>query len=435
MYDYRNAIKHIIENTNNSERELTNTAYAINTICNIILDQKQTKKYNSEDDITPTTEEIQASNTAEKEERTKAIAYSKIFCQKIQKIFDANSDIGKYTILKQLKIGANTGKHILEATDDIISKNSSPYFLNLAENVRNKIATKLNVENEVILNDSINLTEEQAKHALDNFKENTTVKVKTPTSTTTNIKLNEYDSFGEMLKDIRKQRNETQLELSKNLNVTMSAISQIENNKYAPSVSFVINLSKLLKVSIAELKDHIKITDSENNFVLTHNTDNKELIAYTLKKPLPLNTYLARRELNGIKLINNRSEIVYESNQLNSQTESIHTGDLVSANIINNHQAHILQILPQNLQLDNIVTIKNAVVTYKNNHWITYGSPDQSIAKLNPERDFFSIADGFAVKQNINYKTNIDIAWRKQEPKYITITNIQQPVEKTASKY
>lgn len=103
MYDYRNAIKHIIENTNNSERELTNTAYAINTTCNIILDQEQTKKYNSEDDITPTTEEIQVSSTAEKEERTNAIAYSKIFCQKIQRIFDANPDIGKYTILKQLK--------------------------------------------------------------------------------------------------------------------------------------------------------------------------------------------------------------------------------------------------------------------------------------------------------------------------------------------
>lgn len=435
MYDYRNAIKHIIENTNNSERELTNTAYAINTICNIILDQEQTKKYNSEDDITPTTEEIQVSSTAEKEERTNAIAYSKIFCQKIQRIFDANPDIGKYTILKQLKIGANTGKHILEATDDIISKNSSPYFLNLAENVRNKIATNLNVENEVILNDSIDLTEEQAKHALDNFKENTTIKAKKPTSAITNIKLNEYGSFGEMLKDIRKQRKETQLELSKKLNVTTVTISQIENDKSSPSVNFVINLSKLIKVSIAELKDHVKIANSENDFVLTHNTDNKELVAYTLKKPLPLNTYLARRELNGIKLINNRSEIVYESNQLNPQTESIHTGDLVSANIINNHQAHILRVLPQNLKLDNIVTIKNAVVTYKNNHWITYGSPDQSIAKLNPERDFFSIADGFAVKQNINYKTTIDIAWRKQEPKYITITNIQQPVEKTASKY
>lgn len=481
MYDYRSAIKHIIENTNNNEHELANSAFAISTICDIILSEQvpakplaipetssapSTPASASTAPTTPLSQPTQLTQPAQP--IPSDIAYSKQFVKKLQKIFKANSDIKKYKLLEGLHIGSATGQRILSAKNDIKFKRVNEFNARRAEALKQKIASELDIDENIILNDAMSLSVSDAKHAVDSIrrsleskparnhhKKNTTNKTNeqekstvvirhrepkmiNPMNTTLkDVKLKEYKNFGEMIRDIRKQTHLTQAQFGEKLGTTGPTMSHLENNNQSPSIALVMTLAQLIGESVADLKAHVKNESSktDNSFSLTHETSDKDLIANILTKPLPMNTYLARRNFNNIILLNNKGETVYQASELNSQTEKIETGDLVTANIINQHQAHILKITAQHLNLDNFVEIKNALVTNKDGHWITYGSTDTRLSKINPERTYYSISDTFAVNQKINYKTEIDIAWRKQDPKYISITKIHRPENKTASSY
>lgn len=481
MYDYRSAIKHIIENTNNNEHELANSAFAISTICDIILSEQVPAKPLAipETPSAPSTP-VSASTapTAPLSQPTQLtqptqpipsdIAYSKQFVKKLQKIFKANSDIKKYKLLEALHIGSATGQRMLSAKSDIKFKRVNEFNTHRAETLKHKIANELDLDSNIMLNDTMSLSASDAKHAIDSIrktlettparnhhKQATSPKpakiekqaaiirhrepemVNPMNKTLKDVKLKEYKNFGEMIRDIRKQAHLTQVQFGEKLGTSGPEMSQLENNNQSPSIALVMTLAQLVGESVADLKEHVQSESSnvDTGFTLTHETSDKDLIANILTKPLPMNTYLARRDFNSIKLLNNKGEIVYQTSGLNSQTEKIETGDLVTANIINHHQAHILKITPQHLNLDNYVEIKNALVTNKDGHWITYGSTDNRLGKLNPDRTYYSISDTFAVNQKINYKTEIDIAWRKQDPKYISITKIHRPEDKAASSY
>ena len=62
-----------------------------------------------------------------------------------------------------------------------------------------------------------------------------------------------YDKIGEFIKTKRKDRNLTQNELAKRINVTDKAISKWETGKGLPDITLIEPLSKALKVSIIEL--------------------------------------------------------------------------------------------------------------------------------------------------------------------------------------
>lgn len=455
MYDYRSAIKHIIENTKNEQHDLQNSAYAISTICNIILSEEiqmpkltiDKPEITSDDQNEAPIVDKDTANTQPTE--NKKIAYSKAFCQKIQKIFSINNDLPTYQILSALRIGNATGNKILKAKNNIYLKRVNSFSINRTQKLKEKIAKEVNLPDEVILNDNIELNDSEAKHALDNnptlnkiragkkASSGKKVSISEPITDFANTKLKQYANFGAMTKAIRQQHKMTQAKFAKYLSISASSLSQLEHNKISPSIAVVLNLAQLLNVSIADLKSHVghsKAT-TKTKFNLYHNTSDKELIAKTLTKPLALNTYFARREFNTIKLLNNKGEAVYVNTKLNSQTEKIETGDLVYANIVNKHQAHILKIESRHMGLDNYITIHDAPVTNRDSHWVTFGNETQKIKDLNPDREYYSISDTFAVNQHINHQSTIDIAWRKQEPWYIVITKIQQNTPKTASSY
>lgn len=455
MYDYRSAVKYIIENTKNEQHDLQNSAYAISAICDIILSEETQIPKSTIDKPEITSEDqneapaVDKDTTKTQPTENKKIAYSKAFCQKIQKIFSVNSDLPAYQILLALHIGNATGNKILKAKDNIYLKRVNLFNIKRTKELKKKIAKEINLPDEVILNDSIELNNSEAKHALDNnstlnkiragnkISAGKKISTSEPVTDFTNTKLKQYASFGAMTKAIRQQHKMTQVEFAKHLPISASRLSQLEHNKISPSIAFVLNLAKLLDVSIADLKSHVGHSKSASKlkFNLYHDTSDKDLIAKTLTKPLPLNVYFARREFNTIKLLNNKGEAVYVNTKPNSQTEKIETGDLVYANIVNKHQAHILKIESRHMGLDNYIIIRNAPVTNRDSHWITFGNDTQKIKNLNPDREYYSISDTFAVNQHINHQSTIDIAWRKQEPWYIVITKVPQNTPKTASSY
>lgn len=62
-----------------------------------------------------------------------------------------------------------------------------------------------------------------------------------------------YRMVGEKIRNIRKSRNMTIVELSEEINVTSGYISQIERDLISPSLSVLKRLSNTLEVSLSEL--------------------------------------------------------------------------------------------------------------------------------------------------------------------------------------
>lgn len=57
-------------------------------------------------------------------------------------------------------------------------------------------------------------------------------------------------TFGERLKDLRKEKNLGQVELAKNLHVSKAIISIWENNLNEPKLSYLILIADFFNVSI-----------------------------------------------------------------------------------------------------------------------------------------------------------------------------------------
>lgn len=58
------------------------------------------------------------------------------------------------------------------------------------------------------------------------------------------------------IKEIRQKKNISAYQLSKELGISKSAVSQWENNKTVPSLENLIKISQILNVSIDELIKH-----------------------------------------------------------------------------------------------------------------------------------------------------------------------------------
>lgn len=62
-------------------------------------------------------------------------------------------------------------------------------------------------------------------------------------------------SLGEKIKNLREDRDLTQAELGKELNMTQRKISYIENNKYEPSIEDIKEICMFFHISADELLD------------------------------------------------------------------------------------------------------------------------------------------------------------------------------------
>ena len=55
------------------------------------------------------------------------------------------------------------------------------------------------------------------------------------------------------IKDLREQRNMTQMDLAQILNVSRQTIISLENGKYNPSLPLAFQISKVFKLTIEEI--------------------------------------------------------------------------------------------------------------------------------------------------------------------------------------
>ena len=64
-------------------------------------------------------------------------------------------------------------------------------------------------------------------------------------------------TFGENLKELRKQRKISQIDFAKSLDTTQQRISEWECNKVEPSLYNIIKILKVLDINFEELIDGI----------------------------------------------------------------------------------------------------------------------------------------------------------------------------------
>lgn len=473
MYDYRTAIQRILDHTGDNQHELTANAYAIYTICDAILQtmheekipiSKPNEKPTSDDTPAPT-KQITTSKIArnvEKEKHQKKqerfLIYSATLISKLHRIFVVNADLTKQDIIRATNSSDPLIYKLIRANDAIYAKTRTTAAS--SKRSRDKIIRHLNgITAEEMLNDGITISDQQAKHAFDPYRkahsihpENQPSEVK---DTAEVIKLKDhYDSFGQLLKDIRQQLHLSQAAFGKQyLDLAMSSVSVLENNQRIPTIELIKKVAKLANLSLAELNQRVKtpatpqqpeatkkpskkpakpqvqvvkIETVDKPFLVTSKTSNKELVAYCLPKPLSLNNFLAKRNFNQLSLLTNKGDVVY-TGTINSQTKDIQTGDLVIANIVNRHQAYILNITYRKLNIDPYVTIKNATLKRWYENWITYGNGEQTLQQLNPKFNFYTVPQGFAATNHLKQNNTIDLMWRQNEPDKIMITKVNQP--------
>lgn len=446
MYDYRKSIQQILDHTGKEQHELISSAYAINTICDIILkSQSKILKLTEPAQKDVNKSQINSTTTSNDHEKRHVI-YSKTLIGKLHAIFAANPDLNINSLSNALGVSYSVTKRIVDANDAIlINKHASPKRSFAS---RDQLLSHLTgITSQEMLDDHYVLNVGQAKHAFDNFRKTKAISKSaiTPKKPGQLALRPTYDSFGEMMKDVRNQLQESQSDFGKRFNISFSQISQIENDHIAPQISFVETLANLVGVSLAELKKHVKaapqpkaekqlskvitkIETKDNPFRVTSQISNKEIAAYCLIKPLKRNTFLAKRNFNQVSLLNNKGDIMYMNNDnTNKKLADIETGDLVTANIINRHQAYILNVEHRHLNIEPYVTIKNAHLIKWYDHWITYGNHKETLQNLNEHFNFYSVPKGFASTNHLKATTTIDITWRKFEPDKIVITGVHEP--------
>jgi len=100
---------------------------------------------------------------------------------------------------------------------------------------------------------------------------------------------------GDRIKELRKSKDLTQLELAEKLNITDKAVSKWENNHGEPSVDLLLELSKLFDVSI----DYLITGDDREKII---KMSDLEKIAY-YDKPEDINKHLSAKDVNGKTLV------------------------------------------------------------------------------------------------------------------------------------
>lgn len=73
-------------------------------------------------------------------------------------------------------------------------------------------------------------------------------------------------SIGERIKNLRKERKLTQVELAKKSNISRSYLTDIENNRYNPSVETLKAIANSLEVTLSDiLSDEVKENSGLND--------------------------------------------------------------------------------------------------------------------------------------------------------------------------
>lgn len=477
MYDYRKAIQNILAHTGDNQHELITSAYAIYTICDVVL-QTMTKEQApiSTPSERPTTDDTNTSaspeqtapapstpdgeNQPSQKNPEQFLIYSATMINKLHQIFAANPDLTKKDIIKATTASDPLLYKIIRAKGAIYAKTKTT--AHSSKRGRDKIIRHLNgITAEEMLNDDLTISEQQAKHAFDPYRKahpvQPTEQPRQPENPAEVLKLkDQYGSFGHLLHDIRQQLHLSQTAFGKQyLDLAMSSVSVLENDLRIPSLEVIEKVAQLTNLSLAELNQRVKkparpaeatkdepaptkpqgqpadeipvkIETVDAPFQVTSKTSNQELVAYCLHKPLNRNTFLAKRNFNQLSLLSNKGDVVY-SGTVNSKTANIQTGDLVTANIVNRHQAYILDVTARQLNIDPYVTIENAILKRWYENWVTYGNGKQTLQELNPKFNFYSVPQGFAAANHLKQSNTINLMWRKNEPEKIVITKVNQP--------
>lgn len=478
MYDYRTAIQKILDHTDDNQHELITSAYAIYTICDVVL-QTMTKEQapiptpserpTTDDTNTPASPEQTApapsapdsENQPPKKNPEQFPIYSATLIGKLHQIFAANPDLTKKDIIKATNASDPLIYKLIRANDAIYAKTKTT--ARSSKRGRDKIINHLNgITAAEMLNDDVTISEQQAKHAFDPYRKahptQPTEQPSLPKDPAEVLQLkDQYDSFGHLLRDIRQQLHLSQTAFGKQyLDLAMSSVSVLENDLRIPSLEVIEKVAKLTNLSLAELNQRVKkptpvqpteaskaeptqpatepqaeavpvkIETVDTPFQVTSHTSNQELIAYCLHKPLNRNTFLAKRNFNQLSLLSNKGDVVY-TGTVNSKTQAVQTGDLVTANIVNRHQAYILDVTHRQLNIDPYETIENATLKRWYENWVTYGNGKQTLQELNPKFNFYSVPQGFAAANHLKQTNTINLMWRKNEPEKIMITKVNQP--------
>lgn len=448
MYDYRNSIQKILNHTTNTDDSLSASAYAIRTICDIVLQTQEALP--TENQAASTANNTVQNETVTKAKPSQTLIYSKPFIEKFQQIVKANPKLTLHDIAKTTGVSRMRIQKLITAKDAFYVSNKNSFNVHTAIETREKILKALDIDPIIMLDDNISsLDPIYAKEAFAEHKPNHKLDER-PAKAKIKIKLQlKYISFGALLRDVRNQLHENQTDFGQRFNLSASKISEMENDKIKPTIDLIKDLSQLTKQSISELNSRVEssasiqepkpaalvtksapVADPKPSFLMYQGTSNKDLLAHALTEPLGLNQYLARRDFNRLQLISNRGDVVYETNVINPQNENIETGDIVAANITNRHQAYILKVTNRHLNFDQYITITNAKPIRRYNEWVTYGSATEQLNDVNRYHSYYTIPEKFAKGVKIDANTRLNITWRKQEPKCIFVTKVSHNASK-----
>lgn len=77
--------------------------------------------------------------------------------------------------------------------------------------------------------------------------------------------------IGKLIKELREKENKTQEQLSNELNISRSSLSNIERGNQNPSIDILIKISQIFKVSL----EYLTLNENEYSYYLKNN-ENKE---------------------------------------------------------------------------------------------------------------------------------------------------------------
>lgn len=460
IYDYRENLKQILANTGSSDHELKAGAYSIRTICDLVLSTMQaTIPENVQTDNPKPVESTETKPAAKEDANPNHVQdrlgnYSWRLIHKFHEIKDANPEMSTGEFIQCANItGALFYKLINNDNyDGIASKTNSSRSIEMIEMAKQHLFQQYPEIRKILFDESV-----------DSFKDTNispviteVVPAKKAKQATVieypEVKLGKYANSSEMVKDILRQTGLNNSQLAQITQSYNQAIGEVKRGIAGSSMESGVlkHIASWLKMPyedlITHLKNHKEQTTSkkvdvfnhdDKKFMILSTTSNQEVVAMLLTKPLSRNQFLIRRNLTKVLLLNNKGQDVCELSLTNPKVQNLHSGDIVQANIVNRHQAYILNVTPQHYDVDGIDSLDDCELEIKNNHWQTTGSAKTPLISKLPGMGTYSISDNYARRNRFTVNTLIDITWRKQEPNYVVIKRIHtkaQPAEGLASK-
>ena len=126
----------------------------------------------------------------------------------------------------------------------------------------------------------------------------------------------EQEKIGKFIQTLRKDKNLTQAELAEKLNITDRAVSKWERGKSMPDSSLMLDLCKILGISVNELLMGEKIKDDEIKRVSDMNLVKSLTIVEKSKKKMK-NIVISFLILGVISLLSFCIYLVYWNGEIN----------------------------------------------------------------------------------------------------------------------